>query len=170
MKARATFLVGALCLAVCSWAGIVSAAPAPVTQGQLAGELGKRLGVCDGGPACVEALRALGIEPPGGWQPGKPVSAVDLADLTDDVILAAKEGKIPFTPQRAVDLLAAACIDLGLMTWDVYVTAYGALGYYFPPQIPPGAGSGGWALRPGETEGRRQPLLTAGVSEAADAL
>ncbi len=143
MKARATFLLGALFVALWCWAGIGSAAPAPVTQGQLAGELGKRLGVCDGGAACVEALRAMGIEPPGGWQPGKPVSASDLADLTEDVILAAKEGRVPFTPQRAVDLLAAACIDLGLMTWDVYVTAYGALGYYFPPQIPPGAGSGG---------------------------
>jgi hypothetical protein len=145
MRVRPGVLVAALGLAAWCWIGLGIAAPAPVTQGRLAAELGKRLGLCDGGAACIDALRAVGIEPPGGWRPDQPVTDAILSDLTEDVILAAKEGRIPFTPQRAVDLLAAACIDLGLAGLDVYVTGYAFLGYYFPPQVPPGAGSGGVA-------------------------
>jgi hypothetical protein len=115
---------------------------ATVTQAQFAAALGKKYGVCDGSnvKACIEALTKAGIEPPGGWQPDQPINCMD---LTDSAILAAKDGKLSLTPQRAVDLLAATCTDVGLSGRDVYATAYTAAGYYFPPTIPGGGGVGG---------------------------
>ena len=132
------------------WTALGSAFAA-TTQGQLAADLGQRLGACDGNiakacdgknpVACIAALRAAGIEPPGGWKPGQPVNSADLADLTEDLIEASKAGKISCTPQQAVNALANVSAAAGLGVWDIVAAAAG-LGYYFPP-TPPGGGGGG---------------------------
>jgi hypothetical protein len=94
-------------------------------------------------------LAGAGIEPPGGWNPEAPMTQEAIADITDDVILAAREGLIACDPQRGVDLIAATTTELGLGGEPVYATAYDRLGYYFPPSVPSGGG-GGSILSPSE--------------------
>lgn len=150
---RRHFMLVVMVSGVLLWGLALSSASA-VTQGEYAVELAKRFNdicgcrpsVCDGSDpsACAEGLARLGIEPPGGWRLSDPMTDSDIADVTDDVILAAKDGKLgTCTPQRAVDMVAATSIALGLSGRDVYLTAYQRLGYYFPPTIPSVGGSGG---------------------------
>jgi hypothetical protein len=123
----------------------VTEATAQSTQADFAVALGKRLGLCDGTDAydCINALKAAGIECPDGWRPDQPMTCACVSDLTDDVIVWAKPDSIPLMPQRAVDLLAATALDLGLCVKEIYVAAYDRLGYYFPPSIPALGGSSG---------------------------
>ncbi len=146
-----TALAGAL---VAAWSGVGDGA-APVTQGQLVVALAKRLSACGTAPCkdndpsgCAQTLKSLGLEPPGGWRLDQVVTEAALTDLTDDVIGAAKEGRMACTPQRAVDLMAAAAIDVGLGGRDVYLSAYTTMGFYFPPSSPVGGGGSAISVSP----------------------
>jgi hypothetical protein len=112
-----------------------------VTHKEFAVELAKQLEecqkpICDYSdpPDCMQALKALGVEPPGGWRPDDIITEDDIGDLTNDLILAAKDKKILCTPQRVVDLLAVVVIKFGMRGYVVYKIAYGTLGFYFPPE------------------------------------
>jgi hypothetical protein len=92
---------------------------------------------------CIADLVALGIEPPGGWQPKKTLTDDDISDLAEDVILAAKEGKLDCEPQHSVQVLAATAVSGGYSSQNVYATAYRQLDYYFPPVLERHITSGG---------------------------
>jgi hypothetical protein len=123
---------------------------APGTQGQLAECLCQKLTSCAGKAfaslqakelsALIQALAELGIEPPDGWQPEKPLREGDCADLTEDTIQASQHARLPCSPQQAVDAVAAACGCAGMGVGEV-ISRAAAWGYFFPPT--PGGGGGG---------------------------
>jgi hypothetical protein len=83
-----------------------------VTQGNYASVLGEKLGLCDGTDpvACSKALEEVEVEPPGGWQLDQLLSDADLTSIAEDVCLAARDGKVPIMPRRAV-LLAIKSLE-----------------------------------------------------------
>jgi hypothetical protein len=136
------------------WA-IMTEGANPVTQGELAACLCKKLTDCglkstsppSGGDlaACLKALVDLGIEPHDGWQPNVMVKEGVVSDLTDDVIRAAQSGKLACALRQAVDSVATACACAGLSVGEVIGTAIG-WGYFFPPM--PGQVQGGGVVSP----------------------
>ena len=154
MKNRAFFAIVVIGLVLHGWAGVgLCANGEPVTQLEYAAALGMKFseaGVLPWDGVDINVLflnlAGAGIEPPGGWNPEAPMTPEAISDITDDVIVAAREGKIACDPQRGVDLVAATTTELGIGGEPVYTAAYDRLGYYFPPSVPSGGGGGSIVL------------------------
>jgi hypothetical protein len=90
-------------------------------------------------PQSMKALSSVGIEPKASsWGAEWPMSDADIANVLKGMIKVTKAIKIPITPERGVDLVAATSIELGLSGRDVYLMALPMMGWTWSPYMPRG--------------------------------
>jgi len=155
---RRILIVGLVSLCLVVWSEVSRGADV-VTYGSYAMVLCKWLyrdgmeAVGDGSDVdqSMEALSSIGVSPSHPWEADLPISDSDIAKILNAMITAAKRIRIPCTPERAVDLVAATSIELGLSGRDIYFTAYQIMGWSWSPFTPgPGGTLSGGTLPPVE--------------------